>query len=38
MNLSVRTKFGNKLNEFCSIPMPNNSQSPLLDFEIRIED
>lgn len=38
MNLITRTSFGNNLKEFTSVPMPNTSSSPLLDYEIRIED
>jgi dynein heavy chain 1 len=38
MNLVTRTAFGNKLSEFCSVPMPNINAYPLLDYEIRIED
>ena len=38
MNLITRTNFGNKLNEFCSVPMPSVGAYPLLDYEVRIED
>lgn len=38
MNLQTRTKFGNSLGDFTSVPLPNISAAPLIDYEIRIED
>ena len=38
MNLQTRTNFGNRLNEFTSVPLPPTNQYPLIDFEIRIDD
>ncbi len=38
MNLHTRTTFGNKLNEFTSVPLPSTVQYPMIDYEIRLED
>jgi dynein heavy chain 1 len=38
MNLLTRTNFGNKLNEFSSVAMPSISNSPLIDYEVRLDD
>jgi len=38
MNLSTRTAFGEKMSELGSVPLPISTSSPLLDYEIRIED